>query len=313
MARLSGRREKAVFILGAGRSGSTLLELILDSHSEIRGLGELNHLAGFLAESTRHSPRACAYCKDALCPFWNKSVDWAMLRRYYSHGGLASGIRRSWYHHVANPHLWFSRWSTQRILVDSTKAPSWIHRHLAYPRVWKKIEPMLLFLTRDGRAVANAVLRKHPNRNMLEVAQQWKSRMMKSEQLFESFRLGPALRISYEDLASAPELAVRRVCDWLHVDYESGMLDYWTHDHHMMGGNVWTRGRVQVFHGGDAQASLKTLPPKSSGTAKIPRPGNSPTLAIAPDERWRSELSTGDLKIFSEIAGDFNLRYLPNR
>jgi hypothetical protein len=309
---LSGPAGKIVFILGAGRSGSTLLELILDSHSEIRGLGELNHLGRFATESGHQAPAACSYCPPSSCPFWNEAVDWAVLRRFYSRAGLAAGLRRSWYRRVGNPYLWFARWSGESILVDSSKNLLWLNRHLGHPRVWRDIEPALLFLTRDGRAVTNAVLRKHPHRTMDEAATEWKSRMLANEALFESFRLGRRLRTTYEQLATEPANAARRICQWLDLDYQPGMLEYWNHEHHMMAGNQWTRGRVKSFqdrttagHGGGASLEADTDAAKAGTRSNI-------GLGISPDQRWRTELSAGDLETFDRVAGAFNLRYKPD-
>src|ERR1700683_4878467 len=57
---------KAVFILGCGHSGSTLLDLLLYGHSQIFGVGELER------------SRAEATCTCGLpapeCPIWSKAL-----------------------------------------------------------------------------------------------------------------------------------------------------------------------------------------------------------------------------------------------
>ncbi|MCG6965757.1 MAG: sulfotransferase [Chromatiaceae bacterium] len=306
---MSAPEGKVVFLLGAGRSGSTLLELILDSHSQIRGLGELNHLTWYASESESESPQVCSYC-DGPCSFWNKSVDWRVVRRFYSRTGLFPGLRRSWYRRFSNPFHFFLRWSDEKILIDSSKNIRWISRHLSHAKVWGAVRPMVLFLTRDGRAVTNAVLRKHPQWDMATVARDWKARMLANKGLFESLPVERRLQLAYEDLVADPETAARRICDWLQVAYQPGMLDYWGHQHHMMAGNIWTRDRVRKFQDSSPLDSAEQGVMDRSGTAGVEPQVQGVGLQIVKDERWRTELSAENLQTFDQIAGDLNRAYL---
>ena len=72
---------KLVYVGGHGRSGSTLLDVLLDASPQLLGVGELHHLPRLLADD-----QSCS-CGTALgrCPFWARArsvVD--------GHGGAAT-------------------------------------------------------------------------------------------------------------------------------------------------------------------------------------------------------------------------------
>ena len=62
---------KVLYICSAGRSGSTLIDLLLGSHSQCMSLGEIEHLPKNLALNT-----ACSCGAPAReCGFWNQMAD----------------------------------------------------------------------------------------------------------------------------------------------------------------------------------------------------------------------------------------------
>ena len=71
---------KIIFILGSGRNGSTLLDMVLNSHSEIFSVGEMDHLEGDIQREKG------SYCGCGIplksCPFWNKI--WNKIKYQYS-------------------------------------------------------------------------------------------------------------------------------------------------------------------------------------------------------------------------------------
>jgi hypothetical protein len=58
---------KILYIAGYGRCGSTILDIILSSHPEITGVGEVTFLLDDWANSSRHCSCGTAYQK---CDFW---------------------------------------------------------------------------------------------------------------------------------------------------------------------------------------------------------------------------------------------------
>jgi len=60
-----------VYIVGAGRSGSTLLDMILGAHSQIFSLGEITHFSSYVASNS-----FCA-CRQPVrnCVIWEEVID----------------------------------------------------------------------------------------------------------------------------------------------------------------------------------------------------------------------------------------------
>lgn len=58
---------KVIYIVGMGRSGSTLVDILLDSHSRIRSLGGVRRLARY----ARDQSCACGASSFLDCEFWS--------------------------------------------------------------------------------------------------------------------------------------------------------------------------------------------------------------------------------------------------
>ena len=78
-------RLRVVYIMGYGRSGSTILDTILGNHPDLESVGELLHAVrlAFLEDEF------CACGQRASeCPFWTE-----VLRRWKSAGGDAGSMK----------------------------------------------------------------------------------------------------------------------------------------------------------------------------------------------------------------------------
>ena len=69
---MSTQRESCpcvLYVVGAARSGSTVLQTVLGSHAQIEGVGEL----GFLSRSGHVFEEYCACGEPAdVCPYWSE-------------------------------------------------------------------------------------------------------------------------------------------------------------------------------------------------------------------------------------------------
>ncbi len=93
---------EAIFIVGLPRSGSTLVEQILASHSQVEGAGELADLPQVLAEESRRRNQPFPQWVDAATP-----ADWERLGRRY--------LERT------------ARWRRQRPLFTDKLPGNWIY------------------------------------------------------------------------------------------------------------------------------------------------------------------------------------------
>jgi hypothetical protein len=131
--------KKLLSIVGSGRSGSTLLTLLLGSHPKCFSLGELNKLYRY----HRKDQNLCGICK-MKCDFWDVEFSESEI------SNLASALGKTRLHplvpfkvdkivrrmlckdQVFNPYsLIFSKLPNNiDILIDSSKDVSWVKERL---------------------------------------------------------------------------------------------------------------------------------------------------------------------------------------
>ncbi|MGH8899326.1 MAG: sulfotransferase family protein [Egibacteraceae bacterium] len=274
-----GRRVNAgvVFIGGAWHSGSTLLGLMLGANPSIFFAGETKKSRFLDDPSMPLKMRVCMLCGPG-CTVW---------------GDLRG---------ASDPDLYetLSRRTKRAIVVDSSKKGFWIERQVAALR---DVVPLhLIVLVRDGRAVVNSRLRKHPETSARDQAAAWVARMCATEALASRWP-GPVCRVRYEELASRPEPTMRALAGFLGVTFDPAMLQPWSGDQHPLGGNdgtlfLFLRERASSEGAGVVQLNGKTR----DWYAAHPR-------GIVLDLRWKHELSADALAAFEAVAGETNRAY----
>lgn len=302
-------RKKVVAVIGTGHCGSTLMDLILGSHTSARSLGELVslnwHESG--ASGKLRWKDLCGVCRHD-CRYWPTVASDAVIRRYFEQGGrLRSYIRRgSQYHRSIYDH--FFDWTGADLLIDSSKKPYWFRKQLRHPRQWNDKESFLIYVTRDGRAVVNSYYRKYPERGFEPIVKDWKRRVEDLNRYYDSFPASKRYEVRYEDLASAPQHITEDVCRFLGIPYEQEMLRFWRHDHHLIGGNLGTRSLICRY-----REQFRDEPQRRGPTQELrERHGtfyDQVGLAIELDERWRREFGEGECERFQALTGDMNQRF----
>jgi hypothetical protein len=167
-------RPKVLYIVGAGRSGSTLLERLISDRGDVAAVGELL----FLWDRGLAQDQSCS-CEQPFteCPFWSKIMaDLGSVvggrERLVSLASTRSRVDRNRYvpqmhlartrsHSYAKDYRAFesllgglyrtiSKVSGDRLILDSSKAPSYAH----LLSTSSEIDVAFINLVRDSRAVA---------------------------------------------------------------------------------------------------------------------------------------------------------------
>ncbi|NET43658.1 sulfotransferase [Okeania sp. SIO2B3] len=267
--------KKAVFICGAGHSGSTLLGMILGSHQDCFYCGEANKTRFFQDLQKPEIKRTCKIC-GRNCPVWGDFVVSDRLDLYEQ----------------------LSRQTGKAIVIDSTKEIKWITEKIAAIEN-TNTQMFLLFIQRDGRAVINSRLRKYPEEDVDKIINNWVNKIQQTQKLYEDFS-GKKIKVKYEKLASNPAAVTRRLCDFLEIEYQPEMVEYYRHEHHPLGGNSGTQFLI-------AKAQKKNL---DESVVKISENSRdyyqNHDLGISLDLRWREELDPSTERLFVEIAGEIN-------
>ena len=214
---------KLIAISGSGRSGSTLLSLLLSQDARVFNLGQLRHLWRAYAENAACSCgeglQSCAvyagrvHDGERMQPLAKQFLADAARSRHWADAAQRSQLQQR--HRAFLTSLGAMLQELAAVtgathFVDTSKAPEVA---LAFSLI-EGIDLYLLNLVRDPRAVACSWhKRKQSLSGLIRNARDWPARQSR----LESWR--PALEprflvMRYEDLARQPVDAIEQVSDW---------------------------------------------------------------------------------------------------
>ncbi|ABI66126.1 MULTISPECIES: sulfotransferase family protein [Maricaulis] len=271
-------RLSAVMICGAGHSGSTLLGMILGSHTDAFYMGEGGKARYLGDEKKPLRKRVCKICGED-CPVW-AGFEWNGVSPLYAQVAAHVG---------------------QSVIIDSTKDERWIESRAEEVREGGGT-PILLMLSRDGRAVVNSRLRKYPDRDPGEQIQAWIDKMATAQALFDGFD-GPKMRVRYEDLAENSAATIKALCRLIGLEYQPGMADFASVEHHVLGGNSGTQFIAARSRFDDPDEAFVSLGSRTRDYYENHSGG------IELDLRWKSELKPEHLAMFEQMAATANAPY----
>jgi len=299
--------KKVVFITGTGHCGSTLLDLILSSHSRCFGLGEIHKLKSsplFFNDKVPfcniHGEHDSFWTDAVRADLLSKVRKNSKLNKYIDKYALQAGQLSERYSRK-KVYQYLFELTQCPILIDSSKHPKWIEASVLGLKRAAGIEPYLIYLSRDGRAVINSLMRKYKDKQLEEVAYEWISQVEKINDFYAKFS-GPKLQVRYEDLASQPEKVIPDICQWMEIDYEPTQLNFWEHEHHHIGGNAGTKSLLTKFQ----YNKMVSAGDKEKSYYK------EHSLSIQLDERWKQELSVDQISGIEKIINPHNKKFTPH-
>jgi len=280
-----GRHAPAPFVVGVTRSGTTLLRLMLDAHPELAIPPETHFLTDLIAAGERGgaNPEALAKVIVGDRHWGDFALDGDALLRQVAglDGARADDVARAFY----------------SLYAEREGKPRWGDKTPQYLKAMADIEGLLpearfVHLIRDGRDAAlsraSRVLKDPPPQ--AQVARRWKRRVLRARR--DGGRLRYYLEARYEDLVTDPEPTLRRICEFVELDYDPVMLDY----HERAEERLAEMARDlperpgQVLRPADHRLEAHAL------TKEPPR-----TDRVA---RWRAEMSEVDQAAWARVAGD---------
>jgi hypothetical protein len=210
--------ERPAFILSSVRSGSTLLRVLLDSHSQLHSPHEL-HLRDL---TVRLRTKAAAKSMDelGLDPRHLEYLLWdRLLHRELEQRG-------------------------KRLLVNKTPSDVFVADRIR--ECWP--DARFIFLLRHPAAIVRSRAAARPQ----DSAEQNVAMVRRyADALEHARRAWPGLVVRYEDVTGDPEQELRRICSFLDVAFEPQMLEYDRFDHgrYRVGLGDWTdKIRSGVIH-----------------------------------------------------------------
>jgi Sulfotransferase family len=257
-----------LIVLGVGRSGTTLLRVMLDRHSTL-AIPYESFFVTALAHRHHRRPRLDAFVDD-LGRF-PQLREWGIapedvrprLREGVTTGEAIAAVFALYAERQGKP-----RWGD--------KTPLYMAQLPLLDRLFP--DALWVHLVRDGRDAALSFLELPAGfsgktwaqpRTPGQFAARWRTEILAARRLGR--RAGDRyLELRYEDLVAEPERELRRVCEHASLPWEPGMLEY-------------------------AGTSEVAQMPEHRNLAQPPTPGL---------RDWRNQMERGDALAFEQVAGD---------
>ena len=275
-------------IVGSPRSGTTLLRLMIDAHPQVAIPPEtgflylgLNLVEGDASPRENFFVRLTQYPPEA--PGWNDfHLDAGAFRTELDRlepFDLADGLRAFY-------RLYAARWSK----------PRWGEKTPLYCRHLQTIERILpeahfIHLIRDGRD-ATISLRERwfsPGHGIAIQASYWRDNVLTARE--EGQTCGHYIEVRFEDLICNTESELRRICNFIKIDFDSRMLA------HHEGATERLAEHLQRHRSdGSVLVSRDERLRQQQRSSQAPDPARIGT--------WRLMLSRKEAEVFNSIAGD---------
>jgi hypothetical protein len=274
----------APFVVGVGRSGTTLLRLMLDAHPQLAIPAETHFIPELIERAGEGAGR------DELAASITGARNWGDFgldpgeltdRIAGLDGAGAADVIRCFF----------------ELYAERQRKPRWGDKTPIYVTKMRPIaaelgEARFVHLIRDGRDVALSRRRRGmgAGKPIADTAQRWKRRIERARSQARRLR-GRYLELRFEELVDSPEPALRRVCELVELDYDPAMLAYHERAGERvaeMGGDLEAREGRQPRSGAERLSShaLATGPPRAERT-----------------EAWRTEMSEAERREFEAVAG----------
>jgi hypothetical protein len=241
---------RVVYVMGAGRSGSTVLDTILNNHEDVIGVGELVHL--FIEGSAQKENCSCGESRDT-CEIWHSvrerwseltgiaSIteherlmtkftrvqrlaipEWHRLRPGNSDPDFAECLRQTQatYQAIADA-------TGKRVIIESSKNPLRAKLLCLTPG----LDVRMVHMVRDVRGVVwsrmkpfakskeGGVPRDMKPKPIHLATGYWMFMNFLSERVRRAFPDQPSTRIHYEDFVTSPEQTLKEIGKTAGLDY----------------------------------------------------------------------------------------------
>ena len=218
-----------VFILAKGRSGTTLLQTMLDAHPNTIAPFEsrfVMHFKNKFGKITKWTPEIKAtflsmvFLEQKIYLFWDIDKDKAIklinaLPENTSYGNVCKQIYLS-------VNSAFEK-EQPKVIID--KNPIYA---LLIPSILE-VYPNAKFIhcIRDYRACANSTKKLQISKDIKTIGYEWLLSNTEIEHYKKQYS-DHFLTIRYEDLLVTSEMTLKDICDFLHISYSSQLLEYHT-------------------------------------------------------------------------------------
>ncbi|MDI9239415.1 sulfotransferase [Lysobacter sp. LF1] len=225
MAPSDGSDAMPIFIVGMHRSGTTLLEQLLDGHPQVRGLGELYDFTSAMRHATDH------HCRGV--------IDRTLVERAAQADLAAAGQR----------YLDGTRWRRGEHRVFTDKLPSnflnvgFIAQALPQAKILHMVrDPVETCFSNLRELFSEANAYSYDPIELAEYHHQYRSLMAHWHARFP----GRILDVDYAQLTREPDVQMRRVAEFCGLPFDAAMLKMQSRRGVVTASAVQVRDRIQV-------------------------------------------------------------------
>lgn len=212
-----------VFVIGVGRSGSTLLGRLLGNHTEVIDVGELMRLDQVVKDPTTKC--SCGSLASE-CPSWNALIH-----------GVPERVRLNYKKWTPELLSKVRENTGKKVLVDVSKT-----RGYRLAKGWREPDVGFILLIRDPRGIfrSHTTTGREDLKDRLKMHKKWINRCA----AFAVKRKERCHVMHYEDLVTTPEKSMRAVCEFIGIPFEAEMISPEAKMHHLAtySGSSYLRG-----------------------------------------------------------------------
>lgn len=221
-----------IYIAGSSHSGSTILDLLLGSHSAVESVGEAKKIPELQSQIAKGGRPLCT-CQTELtaCPLWadllaNEPTD--LKRDAEANASLYARILEK---------------QGKSVILDSSKT---LGRALLLARSGL-FAPVFVHLVRDSRAVVFSSKRKRSKQKSrghgtVETARGWQKLNARIPRRLRRSNAQQLLSIRYEELTDNPRSVLEKILSAASLRWEEPMIRFREHVHHNIEGNRMRMG-----------------------------------------------------------------------
>ncbi len=272
------------FVVGMNRSGTTLLRMMLDAHTDLTVPPETHFVPDAIkaAKADGATPETVLEAMKAHREWGDFEIsDEEMLVRLRALPKLRPGPAvRSFY------EIYAERQGKPRY---GEKTPTYVQKMRLIQRALP--EARFCHVVRDGRDVALSVLdRTVRDLTAGDVAHRWRKKVTKARD--DSPQVTHYMEIRYEDLVLDTEPVLRSVCDFFELPWQDELLSY----HERSADRLQEMARTLPGGGNAKELTVERRMATHEMTTKPPSADRV--------QRWRKQMTEEQRLEFEEVAGD---------
>lgn len=207
--RLQASNDVPYFLVGAMRSGTTLLRLMLDHHPQVAFQSEFEFVVDLMGD-------------DGHVPDLDTYLDWLSIHRIFLSARLEidHSLR---YAELVKSFLDQGRNRAHKVLVGAT-----VHHHFdRLLHIWPNAR--FIHLVRDPRDVANSVMAMGWAGNAWMGAKQWVEVELLWDRMTTMLARDRWHDVRYESLVADAASTLTGICRFMNIPYDHDMLSYPSH------------------------------------------------------------------------------------